>query len=133
MSSLSAAPLVGKSGDPLEFLAGSLLLRRDGLIRYRNWLSDKVLLRDGFHCGYCGADLLATLDSFLTLTKDHLVPSSAGGGDGPSNRIACCDACDRVKSNAVVKDLDEARELIALLRHRYDVRYRQIRSSVRAA
>ena len=133
MSSLSAAPLVGKSGDPVKFLAGSLLLRRDGLIRYRNWLDDEVLLRDGFHCGYCGIDLLASLDSFLTLTKDHLIPRSAGGGNGNYNRIASCPACDRLKSNAIVKDLAEARQLVALLRKGSRVRYEQIRSSVRVA
>ncbi len=58
---------------------------------------DPTLRRTDYRCGYCGKDLLATLDDFLSFVRDHLVPKSAGGPDGNHNRVASCAACDRIK------------------------------------
>ena len=43
-----------------------------------------ILVRDKHRCQYCGepAD-----------TVDHVVPRSQGGGDEPSNLVACCRRC----------------------------------------
>lgn len=61
-------------------------------------LRDPVLARDGFRCRYCGADLLATLESFVTFCRDHVTPRSAGGATHDSNLVTSCAACDRLKS-----------------------------------
>ncbi len=131
MSSLSGAPQEGKSGDSLESLARSLLLRDDGISRYRKLLTDDVLLRYGYKCGYCGVDLLSSLDVFLTLTKDHLIPRRAGGVNSDKNRVACCAACDRLKGGALVANLLEARKLLSLLRQGHRVGYHHVRLAVR--
>ena len=73
-------------------------------MKYRRYVDDPVLVRAGFHCEYCGRDLLADLDTFLTLCRDHLIPASAGGPDCQANRVASCAACDRLKAAALVRE-----------------------------
>lgn len=45
------------------------------------------------HCVYCGVLLTRT-----TLTRDHVIPRSAGGGPG-ENLVPCCGPCNRAKAN----------------------------------
>ena len=45
------------------------------------------------HCVYCGILLTRT-----TLTRDHVIPRSAGGGPG-ENLVPCCGPCNRAKAN----------------------------------
>lgn len=54
----------------------------------------EILKRDGFRCVYCGANAVATL-----LEVDHVVPSSRGGTDDPSNLVTACKGCNVGKSN----------------------------------
>lgn len=82
-------------------------------MKFRSYPSDPVLRASGFRCAYCGKDLLADADTLATLARDHLVAASAGGVDHSSNRVASCAACDRLKGNAVVGSVEEARALIA--------------------
>lgn len=48
---------------------------------------DFVLQRDGHACVYCGA-------TDVPLHLDHVVPSSRGGSDDPSNLVAACRPCN---------------------------------------
>lgn len=56
----------------------------------------EVLRRDGHRCRYCGA----TPDDGATLTVDHVVPVSLGGGDDPSNLVAACRDCNAGKTSS---------------------------------
>lgn len=49
-----------------------------------------VLRRDDFRCGYCGKG---------ATTIDHVMPRSRGGADSWENLVACCLACNNVKSD----------------------------------
>ena len=71
-----------------------------------------VLKRDGYRCTYCGADLLATLDSFLSAVVDHVSPRSRGGVDHHSNMATACFACDRIKSGRPAETIDDARAIV---------------------
>lgn len=51
-----------------------------------------IYLRDGFTCVYC--------QSSNKLTLDHVIPSSAGGSDEPSNLVTCCKKCNDTKRDA---------------------------------
>ena len=51
-----------------------------------------VLIRDRFHCAYCGA-------SGGRLTVDHIVPRSRGGTTDFDNCVACCRRCNARKGN----------------------------------
>lgn len=52
----------------------------------------EVLKRDNYTCRYC-----RTTDG--TLTVDHVTPAALGGGDEPSNLVACCKDCNAGKSS----------------------------------
>jgi 5-methylcytosine-specific restriction endonuclease McrA len=49
-----------------------------------------VLIRDGYHCAYCG-----NTDGRLTI--DHIIPRSRGGRSTFENCVACCRACNLKK------------------------------------
>jgi 5-methylcytosine-specific restriction endonuclease McrA len=55
-----------------------------------------VLKRDGNKCQYCG--------SKESLTLDHVIPKSRGGGDSWDNLITCCATCNVKKGNKTPKE-----------------------------
>ena len=80
--------------------------RAEALARY------PLLVEASFRCEYCGADLLADVDSFLSITEDHLLARCHGGSNRRENLVLCCRTCDRLKGGAFVTDHAEARALI---------------------
>ena len=50
-----------------------------------------VFARDGWECQYCGAR--------TSLTVDHVIPRSKGGGSGWDNIVASCAPCNRRKAD----------------------------------
>src|SRR5207247_1849676 len=50
-----------------------------------------VFARDGWQCQYCGAR--------TSLTVDHVIPRSKGGGSGWDNIVASCAPCNRRKAD----------------------------------
>lgn len=53
-----------------------------------------VLLRDKFHCQYCGKEFPSS-----ELTFDHVLPKSKGGETCWDNIVAACDPCNLRKGN----------------------------------
>ena len=89
----------------------------------QDWAKDDItiLLRDKFKCVYCGLDGSKNVNAFrqLVLCFDHLVPRSRNGGEGIENRVTCCWACNRAKSDwdprdssadEAISDCDDLRE-----------------------
>ena len=76
-------------------------------------LTLRVLTRDRYRCRYCGTDLLATFDSFLSAVVDHVTPRGCGGSDHPSNMACACFGCDRLKSGRPAKTIAEGRAIVA--------------------
>jgi 5-methylcytosine-specific restriction endonuclease McrA len=56
-----------------------------------------VFARDRWTCQYCGSER-------GSLTVDHVVPRSKGGGSGWDNIVACCAPCNRRKGDRLPKD-----------------------------
>lgn len=56
-------------------------------------LRHEVMRRDGHACKYCGATA-----PDVKLTIDHVVPTTLGGSDDPSNLVTACAACNAGKS-----------------------------------
>lgn len=54
----------------------------------------EVLRRDAHTCRYCGATA-----PDVKLTVDHVVPTTLGGSDEPSNLVASCAGCNAGKSS----------------------------------
>ena len=50
-----------------------------------------MFARDGWECQYCGAR--------TSLTVDHVIPRSKGGGSGWDNIVASCAPCNRRKGD----------------------------------
>lgn len=55
----------------------------------------EVLRRDGYACRYCGAKA-----PDVQLQIDHVIPTSLGGSDDPSNLVAACKDCNAGKSSS---------------------------------
>jgi Homing endonuclease associated repeat/HNH endonuclease len=58
----------------------------------------RVLVRDGFRCGTCGASPLTERD--IELHVDHIVPWSKGGETTDDNLETKCKRCNLAKGNA---------------------------------
>ena len=57
-----------------------------------------VFARDGWECQYCGAR--------TSLTVDHVIPRSKGGGSGWDNIVASCAPCNRRKGDRLPHQID---------------------------
>jgi 5-methylcytosine-specific restriction endonuclease McrA len=55
-------------------------------------LREKVLIRDGYTCYYCGQE---------ANTVDHIVPISKGGISSDENMIAACTRCNSGKRDRI--------------------------------
>lgn len=89
-----------------------------------------VFARDNYQCQYCGRDLLADVEVFSAAVLDHVTPRSAGGPDGPDNRVASCGTCDRIKADIQATSLAEAQ---ALLQERREIKQRIYQHVLRLA
>lgn len=70
----------------------------------------EILRRDGFKCRYCGRK-----SDEVALDVDHVVPSSLGGPDTPTNLVSACKDCNLGKGTSIpaeasLPDIDQ-REL----------------------
>jgi 5-methylcytosine-specific restriction endonuclease McrA len=54
-----------------------------------------ILIRDGYRCQYCRHHQ----PKGHGLTLDHVIPRSQGGRNTWENLVACCEGCNRRKSN----------------------------------
>lgn len=59
-----------------------------------------VFKRDNLKCQYCGE--LGTKNS---MTLDHVIPRSRGGGNSYENVVTCCMPCNAKKGNFLVSEL----------------------------
>ncbi len=57
-----------------------------------------VFARDGWECQYCGAR--------TSLTVDHVIPRSKGGGSSWENIVASCAPCNRRKGDRLPHQID---------------------------
>jgi hypothetical protein len=69
----------------------------------------EVLKRDGFKCRYCGLDGRRSLDAWLTLSWDHLLPKGNPQRDNPEFIVAACNFCNTADNRYF--DLAESRGL----------------------
>jgi hypothetical protein len=76
----------------------------------------RIWRRDDFKCRYCDYDARDSFESFrrARLAVDHLKPS---GGDGDSNLVTCCAACNADKGRADYFDsVESVRRFLRLYR-----------------
>jgi hypothetical protein len=76
----------------------------------------EIFQRDRFTCMYCGRSIIESVDSFMAATLDHIKPRHAGGSNDETNLATSCFCCNHLKGGAVVRNIHEARQLIADLR-----------------
>lgn len=67
--------------------------------RFRRQVTNTFLFaRDGYACQYCGRQK-RELGYRESLTRDHIVPLSRGGGNGWRNVVTACSKCNLKKGN----------------------------------
>jgi len=101
--------------------------------RVRPVVLDPVFASTSYRCSYCGADLLGNVEVFLTKTRDHFLPASAGGPDAQVNRLPSCGPCDRLKGGRVFGTVEEARAFLSAARTSWASWVTRLRQVVPAA
>jgi len=68
-----------------------------------------VLERDRFRCQYCGLDGMASFENYLVMSVDFVVPRAGKGKKNPSNLVAACRPCNRLKGRRAFHNFAEAK------------------------
>jgi 5-methylcytosine-specific restriction endonuclease McrA len=69
--------------------------------RFRRQVTNTFLFaRDNYSCQYCGRHR-SELRGRQFLTRDHVLPTSRGGGNDWENVVTCCSSCNNRKGNRV--------------------------------
>lgn len=63
---------------------------------------EAALRKQRGRCKYCLCKL-----SLQTVTRDHVIPRSAGGSNQSHNIVAACEPCNRAKGSMPVKDFEK--------------------------
>ena len=79
--------------------------RANGGTRAWSKIRERILIRDGYLCQYCG--------NYAT-TVDHVRPISKGGTDEPDNLLAACTRCNYSKGNRMSPFFGVARTPLTL-------------------
>lgn len=67
--------------------------------RFRRQVTNTFLFaRDNYSCQYCGRHR-SELRGRQFLTRDHVLPTSRGGGNDWANVVTCCSPCNNRKGN----------------------------------
>jgi len=80
--------------------------RANGGTRQWSKIRERILIRDGRCCQYCGAEDATTVD--------HVIPISKGGTDEPDNLVAACTRCNYSKGNRMGQFFGQARTPLTL-------------------
>lgn len=56
--------------------------------------SSKIFERDHYTCRYCGADGTKSFDTWLSLSRDHLLPKGYANWDNPDYMVTACQFCN---------------------------------------
>ena len=79
------------------------------------WSVYQVLMRDGWQCFYCGADMRGWEPGQMHI--DHFYPRSKGGGDELDNLVVSCAQCNLSKNNREPTPDEVARFQAHLVKH----------------
>ena len=72
--------------------------------RFRRQVTNTFLFaRDEYRCQYCGRHK-SDLGYRESLTRDHVVPKSRGGGNDWENVVAACSRCNRTKGDRLPRE-----------------------------
>lgn len=74
--------------------------RNQGMKWIRNTTRAAIYLRDAHCCVYCGAKGWSV---GVGLVLDHVVPTTKGGTNAPTNLVTCCKSCNDSKGRRDVE------------------------------
>ena len=80
--------------------------RANGGTRAWSKIRERILIRDGYCCQYCGSEDATTVD--------HVLPISKGGTDDPDNLVAACTRCNYSKGNRMGQFFGQPRTPLTL-------------------
>ena len=80
--------------------------RANGGTRAWSKIRERILIRDGYCCQYCGSEDATTVD--------HMLPISKGGTDDPDNLVAACTRCNYSKGNRMGQFFGQPRTPLTL-------------------
>ncbi len=73
--------------------------------RFRRQVTNTFLFaRDEYKCQYCGRHV-SELKPRESLTRDHLIPLSRGGGNDWTNVVTACSPCNTRKGNRMPEEI----------------------------
>jgi len=77
-----------------------------------------ILERDHHCCKYCGLDGRKSFENALLMGVDFVVPRARKGRNAPSNLVACCRVCNRIKGRRIFDNFEAARAYVVAERER---------------
>ena len=80
--------------------------RANGGTRAWSKIRQRILIRDGYCCQYCGDENANTVD--------HVIPISKGGTDEPENLVAACSRCNYSKNDRISPFFGQGRSPLTL-------------------
>jgi len=87
-------------------------------VALKNW--SEIFDAGKGYCTHCDVDLLASISSFWSAQRDHVVARAANGGDQKENLVICCPSCNQALSRA--KDMRTVAERRAHINNLYEER-----------
>lgn len=90
--------IIRQTDDPLVFIRDASgmtkAVHRKMRMAISGSIQQKMIVRDGFQCMYCGAKMGESL-----LTIDHFVPLELGGVNDETNYLTACSKCNKRKGD----------------------------------
>ena len=90
--------IIRQTDDPLVFIRDASSMTKAVHRKMRMAISgsvqQKMIVRDGYRCMYCGAKMGESL-----LTIDHFVPLELGGVNDETNYLTACSKCNKRKGD----------------------------------
>src|SRR5258708_1733640 len=74
----------------------------DFILAFRAW--EKETKGKCFYCGVQTERGGLKQSAAIYMTKDHVIPTSAKGGDRRANKVVCCRACNKTKEDLTLHE-----------------------------
>ena len=91
-------------------------------VHWKVW--DEVWDKEDGYCAYCGVDLAASFNLWMSATVDHVVCVAVGGAYTADNLVLACGACNGMLSRASeLQTIEERHEYLKSRRAHFEKKY----------
>ena len=102
------ADIIAEHPESFKLVNPELDIKKPSIIRVFKYVNqpihkvplnrENVFRRDNYECVYCGSGVIKTL------TLDHVIPQSKGGGNSWDNLVTACKRCNSEKADLTLEE-----------------------------